>query len=225
MPKTFKEERRVLNNFLKWTIETHVNTENPIEKIPVPIIPKKPPRYFSDEELDVIFNNSTDTYRNIFRFLYYTGLRAGELANLQWIDFNGNQETLKIRIVAQDKEARTPGNKVKREEGVVPLSDKALDILKERKKDDTDSTYIFSNHANLRLDNDNIYRNLLRLLDKHNIANASPHTFRHTFASHLVIKGVSLYTVKELLRHSSIKDTEIYAHLSQEATKNATQLL
>lgn len=63
------------------------------------------------------------------------------------------------------------------------------------------------------------------ILDKLKIHDASPHTFRHTFASHLVIVGVSIYVVKELLRHASVKETEIYAHLAKETTRSAVEKL
>jgi integrase len=63
------------------------------------------------------------------------------------------------------------------------------------------------------------------ILDAANIKNTKPHTFRHTFASHLVIMGVSIYVVKELLRHASVKETEVYAHLSRESTRTAVKKL
>ena len=91
--------------------------------------------------------------------------------------------------------------------------------------------FIFINEHGNQLDDDNIYKNLKRTFKRINenedidftIDNASPHTFRHTFASHLVNSGISIYIVKELLRHKSVKETEIYAHVSNEATKKAVE--
>jgi len=62
-----------------------------------------------------------------------------------------------------------------------------------------------------------------RLLERLHIPNASLHTLRHTFASNCVMNGVDLYTVKELLGHSSIKTTEIYAHLSSQFKQAAIE--
>lgn len=70
-----------------------------------------------------------------------------------------------------------------------------------------------------------MYRNLKRILTKLEIADGCVHTFRHTFASYLVIQGVSIYIVRDLLRHASVKETEIYAHLSKESKRNAVNLL
>lgn len=85
--------------------------------------------------------------------------------------------------------------------------------------------YIFVNDHGRKMDNANIYRALKVVMKHAKITNASPHTFRHSCASHLVIKGVSLYIVKDILRHASIRETEIYAHLSKEATRTAIDLL
>ncbi len=85
--------------------------------------------------------------------------------------------------------------------------------------------FIFTNKIGAKLDDANIYRNLKIILDNEKIINASPHTFRHSCASHLVIKGVSIYVVKDILRHASVEETEIYAHLTQDATRAAIELL
>ena len=129
-----------------------------------------------------------------------------------------------IRIVAADKKNRTPGNKTKREE-TIPINDSADKILQERKAANESEQFLFLNHGGNRLDDDNIYRNLMPILHKLKIFDASPHTFRHTFASHLVIAGVSIYIVKELLRHASVKETEIYAHLAKDSTRSAVNKL
>jgi site-specific recombinase XerD len=225
-PKTLREERRLLRKFFTWAIKQNYCVENPTEELVIPKLTKKNPRYFSEAELSRIFAYATEPYLRIFKFLFLTGLRTGELTNLEWQDYNDEEHTLTIRVVAADKKKRTPGNKTKREESI-PLTDDAIQILKQRKEANESDTFIFLNQAGNRLDNDNIYRNLKVVLDNKNvkIKNAHPHTFRHTFASHLVIKGVSLYVVKELLRHASIKETEVYAHLSRETTRTAVQLL
>ena len=116
------------------------------------------------------------------------------------------------------------GNKTKREE-FVPLSPEAMEIVNKRYNSGESDTYIFLNKDGRQLSNDNIYRNLKRFLNNQNIPHASPHTFRHSCASHLVIKGISIYTVKEILRHKSVKETEVYAHLSNMAVKNAVEVL
>ena len=223
-PKTRREERRVLRKFFKWAVKQNYCMEDPTEEIAAPRLPKRRPRFFSEEELKQIFECAKDPYKTIFKFLYLTGLRTGELCNLEWRDYNTNLKTLTIRIVSANKKQRTPGNKTKREE-TIPLCMAGVQVLEERKKARDSERFIFLNHGGNRLDNDNIYRNLKPILTDQHIAEASPHTFRHTFASHLVIRGISIYIVKDLLRHASVKEKEIYAHLSKETTRSAVEQL
>ncbi|HUI91605.1 MAG TPA: tyrosine-type recombinase/integrase [Chitinivibrionales bacterium] len=222
--KTRREERRQLRKFFKWAIKQNYCAENPTEEIVAPKLPKRKPRFFSMDELKKIFETAMEPYRLIFMFLYLTGLRTGELCNLEWRDYNRDLRTLTIRVVAADKKKRTPGNKTKREE-TIPLCDEAINILERREAANDSEQFVFLNQAGNRLDDDNIYRNLMPILDKLKIRDASPHTFRHTFASHLVIAGVSIYVVKELLRHASVQETEIYAHLAKDTTSAAVEKL
>ncbi len=222
--RTKLEERRVLRKFFRWSIEQNYCTNNLVEKIEVPRLPKSKPRFFSEDELGKIFAAAKDPYKDIFKFLYLTGLRTGELANLEWRDWKEKLDIMTIRVVSQNKAERTPGNKTKREE-TIPLSKGSTAILRKRKMSGDSKKSIFLNAEENRLDNENIYRNLKRILVNLEINDAHPHTFRHTFASHLVIKGVPIYTVKELMRHASVKETEVYAHLSKEATRSAVELI
>ena len=223
--KTIGEELRMLNKFFKYAIAEGYCYENPAQDVVAPKLEKKNPRFFSDSELSTIFFLAPEPYKTIFKFLFLTGLRIGELANLKWDDFDEHQRLLTLRVVL--------GNK-KKDENTLPLNNDAYAILLERKKlrksenegkQEEDIDCIFRNDAGLKLDNDNLYRNLKRVLSKMNVRKASPHTFRHTMASHLVMKGVPIYTVSKLLRHESVKDTEIYAHLAPNVLKTSIELL
>ncbi len=223
-PRTVKEERRLLNNFFIWAMEMHFCSENPMVKSVAPKSIKKKPRYFSFKELALIFSLAKEPYRTIFRFLFLTGLRIGELSNLIWTDWDSENQILKIRVVAANKKKRTPGNKTKREE-FIPLNEDAIAVLESRRAADDSEIFIFLNAEGNRLEDDNVYRNLKRILDNESIMDASPHTFRHSFASHLAIQGVSLYVIRDLLMHKSIKETEIYAHLSPDSKREAVKKL
>jgi site-specific recombinase XerD len=216
---------RLIRKFSKWAMKQHFLTSDPTDGIIAPKVPKGKPRFFSEKELQKIFALAKEPYQSIDKFLYLTGLRSGELTNLEWRDYDEKNRILTIRIVNQDKKKRTPGNKTKREE-TIPINDFAHQILTERRVFAAENQkFIFLNHWGNRLDNENIYRNLMPILGKENIDDAKVHTFRHTFASHLVIAGVSIYKVKELLRHASIRETEIYSHLSKESTRSAVDIL
>lgn len=221
-PKTRREERRILKRFYEWSIKEHYTIIDPTTEIINPKRSPGRPRFFSESELKDIFETANMPYQGMFKFLYLTGLRVGELGNLEIRDFIEPSKMILIRIM--------DGNKTKREE-TVPLNDAAIRVLKEQleynKRFETEDVarYCFINNLGLQIDNNNVYRALSRILKNKKIKDASPHTFRHTCASHLVIKGVSLYIVKEILRHASIKETEVYAHLSKEAVSTAIQIL
>jgi len=223
-PKTLKEEKRVLSKFYRFAISSHYTEINPVAEVVTPKLVQKHPRFFSKEELDQIYAASKEPYKSIFQFMANTGLRSGEIANLQWNDWNRELNKLTIRIVEGDRKERRAGNKTKRE-GMIPLNTKAVDILKALEAEKRHPQYIFTNGIGNQIDNDNIYRVFKPILRKLSINDGTVHTFRHTFASHLAIKGISLYVIKELLRHKSIKETEIYAHLSNEATAKAVSML
>jgi integrase/recombinase XerD len=223
--KTRREERRILKGFFEWSIDAgYYDLDNPVESIVNPKKSNTRPRFYSEAELKLLFENSKQPYLNIFKFLYLTGLRVGELCNLERCDYIEDKDLILIRII--------DGNKTKREE-TVPLNVSAKKILLEQrelsKQFDTEDSkkYWFVNTIGAQLDDANVYRALIRVQNKKNvqIKNASTHTLRHTCASHLVIRGVSLYVVKDILRHKSIKETEIYAHLSKEVIRNEIEKL
>lgn len=219
---TISKHRQILINFFDWSIAKSYCSESPMGLIKNPKREIKPPRFFSKDELKKIFAEAKQPYDDIFKFLYLTGLRIGELGNAEITHFVEEIKSLRIPVIE--------GNKTKRE-CMLPLNKDAIDIIKRqatyRKQFDTPDAkrHIFVNAEGFKLDNGNIYNNLQRILQHLKIADASPHTFRHTTASHLVIKGVSLYIVRDILRHASIRETEIYAHLSKEATAKAIKLL
>ena len=219
---TISKHRQIFINFWNWSIQKGFCRENPVLGIKNPKRKKKIPRFFNEEELQKIFNSAKDPYKNIFKFLYLTGLRIGELGNLEWQDYIEHNKEILLRVIE--------GNKTKREE-VVPLNADAIAIIEDQKKlkaelNTADSNrFVFVNSHGLKLDDANIYRHLKVVLKNEKIEGASPHTFRHTCASHLVIKGISLYIVRDILRHASIRETEIYAHLSKEATRSAIEQL
>lgn len=219
---TITKHRQILINFFDWSIARTYSVESPMGLIRNPKREMKAPRFFSMEELDVIFAESKSPYTDIFKFLYLTGLRIGELGNAEITHFIESTKSLRIPILE--------GNKTKRE-CMQPLNKDAILIIKRQEKyreqfETPDARkYIFVNSEGTKLDDANIYRNLSTVLSRCKIQDASPHTFRHTCASHLVIKGVSLYIVRDVLRHASIRETEIYAHLSREAIRGAIALL
>jgi integrase/recombinase XerD len=213
-PNSIIKEKRTVHKFFRWAIKQHYIYSNPADDIKTPKPLQQPPRYFSQDELTKIFNGAKQPYKDIFSLLYLTGLRIGELLHLEWRDYNKEKKEIVIRVMS--------GNKTKRETRV-PLNKQAVKLLDAQ--DRTNSSLIFHTSNNTGFETDKIRVYLMRLLKKLNINGATTHTFRHTCASHLVQMGVSLYVVRDILRHKSIRETEIYAHLADDTTRKAVDLL
>jgi integrase/recombinase XerD len=214
--------RLTLINFFDWSLRQHFIKESPMTTIKNPKKVKRIPFYYSHDQLTQIFANATGVYQNIFRFLYLTGLRIGELGNAQWEHFDSVTNSLIIPLME--------GNKTPREESI-PIENDALEIIREQKRNllkvsTPDSRkYIFINEKGGKVDNGNMERNFYIARNRSGIAKGSPHTLRHTFASHLAIAGYPLQFIQRLLRHASIRETEIYAHLCDAAPREAIKSL
>jgi len=161
-------------------------------------------KYYTEEELKLIWKNVSPHWVDFLKALYYTGARKGELINLVWE--NVNIEKKYITIIST-KEYKTKTG----EKRTVPLNSSAVRIIKKQKG--INAKYVFTGKEGNKINRDKPYRALKTALKKSGIE-GNIHKFRHTFASHLVIAGESLYAVKELLGHKDIKHTMIYAHLS-----------
>lgn len=153
-----------------------------------------------------------------------TGLRVGELRALRWTNVDIERGVIRVREAAKVPTARdvkAPKNNRFRD---VPLSDDARAILKSHRH--LKSSLVFC---------DGTGRMFLEHHCKHACKRASAaaklgrvaywHVYRHTFASHLVMRGVPIRTVQELLGHSSIQQTMRYAHLAPNIPREAVKLL
>ena len=216
-PNTVYKDVQIVQNFFKWAVKNHYCSENPTADIKNTKPPPSVPRYFSNEQVESIFANAKEPYLSIFKLLYLTGLRIQELLNVEWSDIDLNQKLIIIRV--------REGNKPRRET-LVHLNISAMEILRQMESVKANNKYLFTNQLGNQYAQGKVSSYSVRLYEKLNISTEDPlHSWRHTCASHLVIKGVSLYIVKEILRHKSIKETEIYAHLSRESVQKAVESL
>ena len=161
-------------------------------------------KYYTEEELKLIWKNVSPHWVDFLKALYLTGARKGELINLVWE--NVNIENKSITFIST-KEYKTKTGETR----TVPLTPSAVRIIEKQKG--INAKYVFTGKEGNKINKDKPYRALKTALKKIGI-NGNLHKFRHTFASHLVIAGESLQAVQELLGHKDIKHTMIYAHLS-----------
>lgn len=207
-----------IKNFYIYLTKTEYIKTNITEGIERPKLRKKLPQVLTIEEvdklLDIPLNNAFD-YRNkaMLELLYGTGLRISELLDLKLgdIDFNN----CIVRCLGK-------GNK----ERIVPIGEYVifylnsyleyrLILLKNKK-----SEYLFLNSRGARLSRFSFFKILKNILKTKNInKNISPHSLRHSFATHLLEGGGDLRSIQELLGHSDISTTKIYTHISNKQLK------
>lgn len=164
----------------------------------------KPHRYFTKGELKRIYAHHPAS-APYWQILAGTGLRRKEALNLKWIDVKKDHMQVLSTMQRRNKTAKWR---------YIPLSQNVRTAL--NKIHNINGVHVFP-----QMDHRNFSRKFERLLQKLNIKNASLHTLRHTFCSHLVMNSVPLRTVQLLAGHSSIKITEGYAYLAPEHLQDA----
>jgi len=187
--------------------------ENPFKKIKAPKMSKSFPVFISKSELIEILNKTkTQLLKDIFTTAFYTGMRLGELLNMKWnwIDFSQNIITIKNSDEFISKSKR---------ERIIPVHTKVKVILQSLfpicKQEQ--NNFIFYRYASIKLNEDFVSKQFKQAVRDAKLNNDIHfHSLRHSFASALVQRGVSLYAVKELLGHEDIKTTQIYSHLQKE---------
>ena len=213
---------RTLKAAINKAVEWNYITVNPFTKVKFPRLSKTFPVFIPEDEFLIILANTKYQHlREFFTIAFYTGLRIGELVNMQWnwIDFLQNQITVKCTddFLTKSKKER-----------IVPMHEKVRSILINRFNSCNHSLDEF---ALYRIKGKMLYQEAISKQFKQIVRNSKLndkihfHTLRHSFASLLVQRGVSLYVVKELLGHESLTTTQIYAHLQQQNLRDAVNLL
>jgi integrase/recombinase XerD len=216
--KNTRTQSRVLSGiraFFRFLLIEGEIDENPASLIESPKIGLKLPEVLSVAEIDRIIEeidlSKPEGHRNkaIIETLYGCGLRVSELVNLRLTDIHYKEEF----VVVTGK-----GNKQR----LVPVSQKALKEIDIYKQDRnhlsviTDQNVLFLNRRGRRLTRAMIFTIIKDLAAKAGIKkNIHPHTFRHSFATHMIEAGADLRAVQEMLGHESILTTEIYTHIDR----------
>ena len=195
-----------------------VSGENPCRRVKKPQQDSRRMRFLTPDEavqlLQALRARSKDTYDTAVISLF-AGLRAGEIHALTWADVNFEAGTLYIR---------DPKNKHSRH---AYISAEIAEILESRNGERNKSDFIFpATTGGQRLAVSDTFENVVAVLGLNDdIADARQkvvfHTLRHTFASWLVQRGTPLYTVAELMGHSSLEMTKRYAHLAPDTMRKA----
>jgi len=204
--------------FYKYLILEDYITDDPTLLIENPKIGLKLPEVLSVEEIELIISSidlsKKQGQRNkaIIETLYSCGLRVTELINLKISNINFKEEYIKV-IGKGNKERLTPigSNALK----YIQIYVNEVRIHKKISKGNED--IVFLNNRGSKLSRVMIFTLIKNILKKIGIKKkVSPHTFRHSFATHLIEGGADLRAVQEMLGHESITTTEIYTHLDKD---------
>lgn len=208
-----------IKSYFNYNIKRGIVSVNPADKVSRPKLTKHLPEYLTEEEvgklLDVELKSPYD-YRNktILELLYSSGIRISELVNIKTPNYD-SEECL-IRIMGKGSKER-----------IVPLGDYAVNIMNDYmnnyrpliNKKHTD--YVFVNNRGDKISRQFIFKVIKKEALKKGIKkDISPHTLRHTFATHLLKNGADLRIIQELLGHENISTTQIYTHVTNNKLKS-----
>ena len=205
-----------LKSFYKFLELNKYTNKTPLTTITNPKTVKKLPKILSEEEIEKLLDINLKTdfdYRNkaMLELMYSSGLRVSELINLNVNDIDLSNAS--VRIFGKGSKER-----------IIPLNDYAIDalnnyILNHRRSlfKHGESNYLFLNNHGNKMTRQGFFKILEKIAKEKGIkSELSPHTLRHSFATHLLKHGADLRSIQELLGHSDISTTQIYTHITSE---------
>lgn len=216
--KTVSRNITSINNLFIFLLKEKKIKRNPCEFIDRPKLNKSLPDTLNIEEvtnlLDIPLNNKFD-YRNkaMLEIIYGCGLRVSELISLTLRDIDMENDV--VRCTGKGSKER-----------IVPINDYAMYYLKLYldKRDlfliKGKNDYLFLNNHGKQMTRQGFFKNLKKILMEKGINKCvTPHTLRHSFATHMLSGGADLRSIQMLLGHSDISTTKIYTHISNEKVK------
>lgn len=218
-PQSISHFITVIRNFHKYFMKIGYLDRDVSKNIDQPKLMKKLPSTLSIEEVDILLDIETVTpfdYRNkaMLELIYGTGLRISELLSLTLNDVDLVNCT--VRCMGKGRKERT-----------VPINDYIIESLSNylnvRSQLEKKQKYheLFLNNHGKPITRQGFFKILKKLLlEKGLSTNVSPHTLRHSFATHLLENGADLRVIQEMLGHSDISTTRIYTHVSNQKVRN-----
>ena len=191
-------------NAIKFYYEKVLGRKRMYYNVNRPKKEKRMPRILTVEEVELLLKHCNNLkHKCILMALYSGGLRRSELINLKISDIDSQRMLIRITNSKGNKDRNTL------------LSEKLLKLLRDYYRYHKPKYWLFEGQGGGQYSATSIANILRKALKKAQIdKNATPHTLRHSFATHLLEQGINLRYIQELLGHSSIKTTEIYTHVS-----------
>jgi integrase/recombinase XerC len=209
-----------IRSYFKFLLKRELIEKDPTARVKLLKTPKELPSFADEQELTIQLDSDSfkegfqgSQQRLIMELLYGTGIRLSELLGLKESDIDRHERTIKV-LGKRNKER------------IIPVSASLIHIIDEYINE---KNHAFSGNPNgyLLVNNNGgkaypmlVYRAVKDYLNHlSSVDKKSPHTLRHTFATHLLNKGADLNAVKDLLGHSSLAATQVYTHNSLEKLK------
>jgi integrase len=209
-PSTLNRELACLKTMFSYAEEHGLLSYNPMRKLSLLKERNKRLRYLTIKEIERLLETiDLDYLRVIVVLALGTGMRRGEILQLKWKYINFEEQYIEVGV---DEMATKSGKR-----RIVPIDDYVAAALRSWK---SDSEYLFCKDGKPLQE---VKKSFKRALQKAGIEDFTFHDLRHTFASHAVMNGMDLYTLQNILGHSSIKMTERYSHLSKSHLKKSAQ--
>ncbi|MDD4705935.1 MAG: site-specific tyrosine recombinase XerD [Bacilli bacterium] len=213
--KTLAHKISSLKAFYNYLLREEIITNNPATYLIRPKNTLKLPDVLNLEEVSLLLDININTPYNardkaILELLYSTGIRISELIKLEHanIDF----DSCLIRVMGKGRKER-----------IIPMGDYTIDALNNYVKNyrplinKRKNNYLFINKSGNKISRQFIFKMIKKECLKKGIKkNISPHTLRHTFATHLLKNGADLRIIQELLGHENLSTTQIYTHISKD---------
>ena len=215
-PSSVMRKVASLRGFFKWFCANEYGKKNPAQTLEQPKLPKRLPKVMTVEELNKIINSDLTVLESIIvELLYGCGLRVSELVNLKLNNIDIKQKYIqcygkgsKERIVPFGNKAKNAINKYLKQREIIVLQHKLGANLK---------TLLLKDNGN-KVSRQDVY-NFIRKQGEKIHKTISPHTLRHSFATHLLENGADLRVVQELLGHSDVATTQLYTHITKKRLK------
>ncbi|MFA6379089.1 MAG: tyrosine recombinase XerC [Candidatus Omnitrophota bacterium] len=213
--RTVARKLSSLRSFFKFLFREGLVKKNPSTLLMTPKLDKKLPKFLSEMDtarlVDAVTGTDEASLRDhaILETLYSTGMRVSELVslNLDRVDFITNL----VKVLGKGKKER-----------LLPIGETALKVVKQYVDTRThQSEAVFLNHHGRRLTDRSVRNIVNKYITKASIqGKMSPHSLRHSFATHLLNAGADLRSVQELLGHVNLSTTQIYTHMTTEKLKS-----
>jgi len=224
-PHTQARRLSGLRSFFDYLIFESYRTSNPTDLIEAPKLGRKLPDVLSTEEIELMINQINLSHpqgqrnRAILEILYGSGIRVSELTNLSLSNLFFEEDMIRVHGKG-NKQRLVPMGGISKEF----LEEYITETRKNQKISVKDKDIVFLNRRGNGLTRQMIFTLIKDLALKANVKKqVGPHTFRHSFATHLLENGADLRTIQILMGHESITTTEIYTHLDTQHLRSVIE--